>query len=160
MFIWTTRLTRGKMLLGVAAAALICGSILTVTGVFNARGAAASAAVSPKGIKTNEDRVNYLSTYGWEVSPEAVSVEELIIPKEFDATYTQYLDLQSSQGFDLTQYCGKRVKRYSYTITNYPSGETGVIAGLLIYRNTVIGGDILSNALGGFIHGLAMPGGS
>lgn len=158
MFIWTTRLTRGKVLAGVVAAALLCGSVFTVTGMLNARGAAASATVSPKGIKTNEDRIAYLSTYGWEVEPDSASVEELLIPKEFDETYTQYLDLQSSQGFDLTQYGGKRVKRYTYTITNYPTGESGVSVGLLIYHNTVIGGDILSSDLGGFIHGLAMPG--
>ena len=84
-------------------------------------------------------------------------MEELIIPEEFDDTYTQYLALQSGQGFDLTQYSGKRVKRYTYEITNYPTGESGVQAGLLIYKNTVIGGDVLSSQLGGFIHGLEMP---
>ena len=75
----------------------------------------------------------------------------------FADTYTQYLDLQAQQGFDLTKYRGKRVKRYTYAVTNYPTGESGVQAGLLLYRNTVIGGDVLSNALGGFIHGLTMP---
>ena len=79
------------------------------------------------------------------------------MPEEFDETYRQYLDLQSSQGFDLTEYCGKRVKRYTYEITNYPTGETGVQAGLLIYKNTVVGGDVLSPQLGGCIHSLEMP---
>ena len=65
--------------------------------------------------------------------------------------------LQADQGFDLTAYCGKRVKRYAYEITNYPTGEQGVQAGLLIYKNTVIGGDVLSPSLDGFLHGLAMP---
>ena len=100
----------------------------------------------------------YLESFGWTVEPEPLAVEELLIPEEFDETYTQYLELQSSQGFDLTQYCGKRVKRYTYVITNYPTGETGVQAGLLIYKNTVIGGDVLSPQLGGFIHSLEMPG--
>ncbi len=84
-------------------------------------------------------------------------MEELLIPETFDETYTQYLELQSSQGFDLTKYCGKRVKRYAYTITNYPTGETGVQAGLLVYKNTVIGGEVLSSQLDGFIHGLSLP---
>ena len=66
--------------------------------------------------------------------------------------------LQSGQGFDLEKYKGKRVKRYTYEISNYPTGETGVQAGLLIYKNTVVGGEVLSSQLGGFIHGLAMPG--
>jgi len=84
-------------------------------------------------------------------------VEELLIPEEFDETYNDYLKLQADQGFDLTKYRGKRVKRYAYEIKNYPTGETGVQAGLLLYRNTVIGGEILSAQLNGFIHGLALP---
>lgn len=84
-------------------------------------------------------------------------MEELIIPEQFDETYSQYLELQASQGFDLTDYCGKRVKRYTYEITNYPTGESGIQAGLLVYKSTVIGGDVLSAQLGGFIHGLEMP---
>ena len=87
----------------------------------------------------------------------AIAVEELIIPEQFDETYSQYLELQASQGFDLTDYCGKRVKRYTYEITNYPTGESGIQAGLLVYKSTVIGGDVLSAQLGGFIHGLEMP---
>ena len=86
-----------------------------------------------------------------------IAVEELIIPEQFDETYSQYLELQASQGFDLTDYCGKRVKRYTYEITNYPTGESGIQAGLLVYKSTVIGGDVLSAQLGGFIPGLEMP---
>lgn len=157
MFIFTTKLRRGRIFACAVAAVLLCGAVVTAAGLVNARGAAVSTAASPKGVKTNEDRVAYLESYGWTVSGEPVSVEELVIPEEFDETYSQYLELQTGQGFDLTQYCGKRVKRYTYAITNYPTGETGVQAGLLIFKNTVIGGDVLSSQLGGFIHGLQMP---
>ena len=156
MFIFTAKLHRGRMAAVAAAAAAVCG-ILVGTQVLGGAGAAVSASASPKGVKTNEDRVAYLESYGWTVSPEPVAVEELIVPEEFDETYAQYLELQSAQGFDLTQYCGKRVRRYTYEVTNYPTGEAGIQAGLLIYKNTVVGGDVLSAQLGGFIHGLAMP---
>ena len=112
---------------------------------------------APKGVRTNEDRIAYLESYGWSVSSDPIAVEELIIPEQFDETYSQYLELQASQGFDLTDYCGKRVKRYTYGITNYPTGESGIQAGLLVYKSTVIGGDVLSAQLRGFIHGLEMP---
>ena len=43
--------------------------------------------------------------------------------------------------------------RYTYEITNY-DGEDGVVyANILIYRNRVIGGDICSADVTGFIHG-------
>ena len=88
---------------------------------------------------------------------QPLAVEELLIPEQFDETYTEYLDLQKSQGFDLTQYCGKRAKRCTYEITNYPTGEGSVQASILIYKNQVIGGEVLSARLDGFIHGLTMP---
>lgn len=157
MFIITARVRKGPILAVAAAAAVVCGVLLTAAGL-GGQDTAVSGVVSPTGIKTNEDRVAYLESYGWQVSQEPTAVEELLIPETFDESYTQYLDLQTAQGFDLTDYCGKRVKRYTYAINNYPTGETGIQAGLLIYKNTVIGGDVLSPQLGGFIHGLAMPG--
>lgn len=158
MFILTAKLKRERLIAGVAAVAALCAVVAIAVGVISVRGGTVSASADQKGVKTNEDRVAYLESFGWTVQPEPLAVEELLIPEEFDETYTQYLELQSSQGFDLTQYCGKRVKRYTYVITNYPTGETGVQAGLLIYKNTVIGGDVLSPQLGGFIHSLEMPG--
>lgn len=157
MFIVTAKVRRGRIAAVAAAAAVVCGVLVAALGLMQVQGAAVSTSASPRGIKSNEDRVAYLESYGWTVSPQAAAVEELLIPEEFDETYTQYLELQSAQGFDLSQYCGKRVKRYTYEITNYPTGEAGILAGLLIYRNTVIGGDVLSPELGGFIHGLEMP---
>lgn len=160
MFIWTAKLRRGRIIAGAVAAVVLCGAVMLVSGALSARGVDAVSATpaSPKGVKTSEDRVAYLQSYGWQVSQEPISVEELMIPEEFDETYSQYLALQSDQGFDLTKYQGKRVKRYTYEITNYPSGEKGVQVGILIYKNTVVGGEVLSSQLGGFIHGLAMPG--
>lgn len=159
MFIWTAKLRRGRLAAGALAALVLCGAAALAGAALSTRGvdAVSPAPASPKGIKDNEDRVAYLESYGWEVSPDPAAVEELLIPEEFDETYDQYLALQSSQGFDLTKYKGKRVKRYTYEILNYPSGESGVQAGLLIYKNTVVGGEVLSSDLNGFIHGLAFP---
>lgn len=155
MFIFTAKLHRGRIAAVLAAAVVVCGA--AAVSLSDNDAAAVSAAASSRGIRSNEDRIAYLESYGWTVGEEPVSVEELIIPEAFDDTYTQYLELQTSQGFDLTKYRGKRVRRYTYEITNYPTGESGIQAGLLIYKNTVIGGDVLSNQLGGFIHGLERP---
>ena len=99
----------------------------------------------------------YLQAWGWQVSGEPIVTQELLIPEELDESYQDYLALQSAQGFDLEKCAGKRVKRYTYEITNYPTGETGVQANLLIRKNTVVGGEIMSSQPGGFLHGLAMP---
>lgn len=160
MFIFTAKIRKGRIAAVAAAAAVVCVVLLAAAGLSGGRGTAASAAVSPKGVRTNEDRVAYLESCGWAVSAQPIAVEELIIPEAFDETYSQYLALQESQGFDLTDYRGRRVKRYTYEITNYPTGEAGVQANLMLYRNTVIGGEVLSPQMDGFLHGLSMPAGS
>ena len=158
MFIFTARLQRKKVVLSLFGMMVLCLSAVALTGILPLPSIAVSASLpSPKGIKTAEDRVAYLEAYGWLVNPTPLAVEELLVPKEFDKTYQEYLELQSSQGFDLTKYQGKKVKRYAYEILNYPTSETGVQAGLLMYKNTVIGGEVLSSNINGFIHGLAMP---
>ncbi|MFR4757027.1 MAG: DUF4830 domain-containing protein [Evtepia gabavorous] len=81
----------------------------------------------PRGIKTNADRVAFLEGYGWIVSQEPAAVEDIRLPDTFDASYDEYLSLQKSQGFDLSQYAGKTVKRYTYQVSNYPGLQEKVI---------------------------------
>lgn len=158
MFIFTARVTRKRLIAGAAALIIICGAAIAVSSLDSDQSVGAAATASaPKKVSSNEDRIAYLEHFGWQVAPEPLAVEELLIPEEFDETYTEYLKLQESQGFDLTKYCGKRVKRCTYEITNYPTGETGVQGALLIYKKQVIGGEVLSPRLDGFIHGLEMP---
>lgn len=158
MFIFTAKVKRGTITLGLLGVAVVCAAAVLAIGLRPGRSAAVTASLpSPRGVRTAEDRAAYLEGCGWLVDPNPIAVEELLIPEEFDETYQEYLTLQSDQGFDLTKYRGKRVKRYAYAIKNYPTGETGVQAGLLIYKNTVIGGEVLSSRLNGFIHGLMPP---
>lgn len=162
MLIITAKIPRRRLALwGLAAAALCCCALLVNVGAtLGPRNTQASAAVSPKGIKTNEDRLEFLTEYGWQANPEALAVEELLLPSEFDDSFSDYLSLQSAQGFDLAKYAGKRIKRYTYEITNHPSGEGTVHANLLVYKNTVVGGEILSAQPDGFIHGFLIPTGT
>ena len=154
MFIVTARVPK-KQLLAASAAALCC-----VFAVFafalTLRGRAVAASAEVKNVKTNDDRLAYLNSLGWQVSPQPTATEELLIPEDFDESYQGYLKLQADQGFDLTQYRGKRVKRYTYQLTNYPSQDEPVQISLLIYKNRVVGGQIQSSS-GSFLHGLALP---
>ena len=161
MLILTAKLPRHrKLAIGVAVAALACCAalVLTLGGGRQPGRRPPLPSPDPKGVKSQRGPGGLPGqSYGWEVSAEPLATEELLIPEEMDESYDDYLALQSGQGFDLAKYAGKRVKRYTYEITNYPTGETGILANLLIYKNTVIGGEVLSPQLDGFLHGLAMP---
>ena len=100
-----------------------------------------------------EKRVAYLASLGWEADPARESCQKIVIPKSFSAVYTRYNELQKSQGFDLSDYCGMDAELYSYTVSNHPGGQP-VIAQLILFGGEVIGGDIHSVAMGGFMHGI------
>lgn len=108
---------------------------------------------------THEERMAFLSQYGWEINEEPVEVQEVIIPQEFDDTYTAYNEIQKAQGFDLTVYAGMRVKRWTYIVENYLGYENKecIHANILVYDGLVIGGDICSVELDGFMHSFQMP---
>ena len=105
-------------------------------------------------IKTAEDRLEFLRSFGWEVEPTPVEEVEVTIPAEFDKTFQSYNELQKSQGFDLTKYHKKQVTRYTYKVTNYPDYTGDVYASILISRHRVIAADICSADSNGFIRGL------
>ena len=74
-------------------------------------------------------------------------------PKDFDKVFAAYNEIQRKQGLDLSSFKKKSVMRYTYVVTNYPDYAGEVYVNLLIYRNTVIAGDICSADVNGFVHG-------
>lgn len=108
---------------------------------------------------SHSERMAFISQYGWEVDEEPVEVCEVIIPAEFDDTYTKYNEIQKGQGFDLSAYAGMRVKRWTYSVKNYTGYENQncIRVNLLVYEGLVIGGDVCSIELDGFMHGFSMP---
>ncbi len=106
------------------------------------------------GLDTPEERAEYLASLGWEVDLATEEERDVTLPAELDGVLLSYNELQKQQGFDLAPYAGQNCRSYSYAVTNYPNGGTGVIAQLIIHDGEVIAGDIHSSALGGFMHGL------
>lgn len=108
-------------------------------------------------ISSSSDILNYISSLGWEVNEEPDEIKEIVIPYEFNDVYKKYNDIQKSQGYDLSKYAGERVKLWSFTVRNYPGFEDKecIKINILVYEGCVIGGDICSVELDGFMHGLS-----
>jgi len=157
MFVYSVKSSRLKFIILIAAGlALITALVLVTRGD---RPAAGNNAIR-HAASTAQERQAFLAQFGWEVSDDPIEVSEIIIPAEFDATYERYNEIQREQNFDLRDFQGQRVKRWTYEVLNYPGyeGRRGVVqANLLIDRGVVIGGDIVSLELGGFIHGFDPP---
>lgn len=84
-------------------------------------------------------RVSYLRQLGYEVDASA-QIEEVLLPDQWDDPLVNYNNLQRSAGFDLAPYLGKRVKCWTYTVTNLPDKQA--VAHLYTFRDHLIAGDI------------------
>ena len=104
-------------------------------------------------IKTDDDVEKFIGQFGWQVGAEPHESVDVTIPETFDKIFSAYNQIQKQQGLDLSSYKRKKVKRYTYLIENYPDYEGKVYANVLVYRGRVIGGDICSADVEGFIHG-------
>ena len=106
-------------------------------------------------VNTNEERIQFLAQFGWEVESEATEEQQVTIPAEFDSVFVGYNELQRRQGLDLSNYRRMTVTRFTYRVTNFPDYDGIVYATMLIHRGRVIGGDICSAEPGGFVYGFA-----
>lgn len=102
-----------------------------------------------------EELLVFISNFGWEVKPEPDEVREIIIPAEFDDVYEKYNEIQLSQGYDLHDYSGERAKNWTFSVCNYPGfeNEEYIKINILTCNGKVIGGDVCSVKLDGFMHG-------
>ena len=75
---------------------------------------------------TNEERIAYLASLGWEVNDQPIETLSVTLGETLEEPYLSYNDLQLSQGFDLTRYCGQTLSRYTYVVTNYPDASRSV----------------------------------
>ncbi len=102
---------------------------------------------------TDEQRRDYLLSHGWETAEE-YEEKELTVPERWNEVYIQYNEIQINQGFDLSDYKGKTVTLYTYTVTNYDGASEGINADMLVCDGVLIGGDICNtSAENGFLVG-------
>lgn len=154
MFIYSIKFSKIKVV--ICCAAVIVGILAVfVPRAFAEDTAPVSLILQGHKISDNDDRIQYLKSFGWEVQEEPETIEEIIIPEDFNEVFQKYNEIQKLQGFDLEKYKNQRVKRYTYIVTNYPDEPDYVRANIFIFKNKVIAGDICSlKVKGGFLHGL------
>lgn len=152
MFIFTAKFDKNK----VIVAALVLFVIIAAVVILSS-GSKEEVITTSATVKSNTERVDFLKSFGWEVSDDPIEEQSVIIPKTFSDVYSDYNELQTSQGFDLTEYAGLEATRYTYEVLNYPNADSKVVADIIVYRNKVIAGDIQSVSLSGFMTGLKYP---
>jgi hypothetical protein len=133
----------GKMILFIviiAVVALLITRCAVVRGGNNVKVAGAA------------DIAVFLSGFGWEVNAEPVTLKNVQIPAKFNEAYERYNALQKRQGFDLSRHRADIAESYTFRVLNHPAAGD-VFANVLVFRGRIIGGDICSFALDGFMTG-------
>jgi hypothetical protein len=151
MFVLSVK-TSKRQVISIALCVVMLAAVLVTVAVWPSGGAAAET-YSPVSAGTDEQRLSFLKGLGYEVEQPYTEVKEILIPDEFDAVFQKYNEVQQSAGMDLEPYHGKRVKCWTYKVLNYPD-DAQVDAHLYVYKDEIVGGDISSTALDGFMHGL------
>ena len=120
MFVLTAKLNKkkiGAVLLAILLAIVLLVAILSFSG-----------GERPAQIRSSEDAAAYLRSLGWQVAPEPLEVQQIVIPRDFSGVYEHYIQLQRAQGFSLEKYGGMSAVRYTFPVLNYPTGEEGIVA--------------------------------
>ena len=154
MVVMTAKVSKAKL---IAVICILAAIVAIAAVVLSGDGSTEEEAAPAVSVSTNEGRIAWLAEYGWTVDAQPVEAQDITIPKEMDEVLTRYNELQRSQGYDLSRFAGKQVKRYVYTVTNYEGAAEPVYATLLIYKDAVIGGDVTSTGGAGLMHGFARP---
>ena len=161
MFIYTVRANTLKFIGIIGAAVLALGMLIVLIPAYEPATTAAIATATSKyhydKIKSEADVAAFLEQFGWSVESSPMESLTIRIPAQFDKVMNAYNELQKNQGLDLSRYKDKEVTRYTYRVTNYPDYSGTVYANVIVYKNKVIGGDICSSDVTGFINGFAYP---
>lgn len=145
-------ITRRRMALMSLALGLVIGSALLLAGCFGSDKETEVITAA-----TNEERVAYLEALGWQVEPQPIETLDLQLPEKLEGEWDAYAKLQKGQGLPFSEFAGQAVKRYTYTVTNYPEIPQGVQANLYLWGDQIIGGDVIFTGQGGFQTDLAFP---
>lgn len=156
MFIYSLRASTVKLVGVICVALTVLITLIAFIPTYSVSSptyAGTSVQYSYDKVKTAEDVVEFLSQFGWTVEATPKEVKTVTVPAEFDKVFAAYNEMQKEQGLNLAKFKSKDVTRYTFSVTNYPEYTGTVYANVLVYRNRVIGGDICSADVSGFVHG-------
>ena len=100
---------------------------------------------------TNVERITFIKNSGYTPLSNEPQTKTVVIPESFSDVYNNYNNTQRAAGYDLTEFKGCEVTIYTYSIETPVGYEGESVFNMIVYKNRVIGGDVSSNALGGFM---------
>lgn len=98
----------------------------------------------------NNARINFIKSLGISVNEDVFEQKEIIIPQQFNKVYENYNNTQIKAGFNLKNHLGKKAVVYRYVI-NSPEELDNAFVNIIVLDGEIIGGDISSSELNGYM---------
>ena len=133
MFVFSVKTNR-RQLISLLICLLLLIAVVLLSVFLPQKGASAGVMLTDEA-----QRLSYLRRLGYEAQAGA-GVQEVLLPEEPDEALQTYNALQQQAGFDLTPYLGKRLKCWTYTVTNLPEGDA--VVHLYTFRDKPVAGDV------------------
>lgn len=118
--------------------------------VFLISAAAFTVGLSMRPVNNSAAALRYIRSLGWQIDSNPLEISSIMIPETFDDVHINYNKLQLESGFDLTQFSGRVCIRNTFLIKNFEGAEN-VRINIIICDNKVIGGDISTVSIDGFM---------
>lgn len=156
MFLLSLKSLKGKLFLLITTVVAIVIIFAVISNSENAENITPADGPLDFSAATEDERLRFISQLGLTVEENPSEIKEILIPDDFDQTYTNYNEIQKQAGLNLELYKGCTAKKWTYTVTNYPGYEASkcIKINLIVYKDRIIGGDICSVELDGFMKGL------
>ncbi len=152
MFVYSLRASTLRFFSVIALSLAVLLTLVTLVPTYATDGEQAASYDYEK-IRGEDDAERFLAQFGWIVDAAPIEVTEVTMPAEFDKIFSAYNEIQKEQGLDLVKYKRKKLTRYTFEVKNYEGYQGRVLANVLVYRGKVVGGDICSADVEGFVQG-------
>ena len=136
----------------VVAAALVISLMPGVGSSLNVNKLEGMKELSKINVSKVSGRIEFLERLGFSVDKDSVTETSERLPEKMDAVTEKYNALQRMQGLDLSGYCGKKLKGYTYEVVSLPdntkTGGNRYLATVIVYKNKVVGADLCCKETG------------
>ncbi len=144
MFLSVIKMPKGSLALIILAAVVLASSL--IVSLKNNSGKVVAAS-------DNLSVLAYIESFDIDVLKEGLKEDEIKVPATFNDVYNNYNKIQKEQGFDLENYKGKTLKRYTYPMINIED-EGSLFVEVLTFDGIIVAADIYSTNIGGSIRTL------
>ena len=144
MFLTLIKMPKGSFIIITFAAVVLTASLIVS---FKNEGAKVVSAADDLSV------LGYISSFDIEVDKDGLKEDEIKVPASFNEVYKNYNKIQKEQGFDLENYKGKTLKRYTYPVINIED-ETPNFVEVLTFDGIIVAADIYSTSIEGSIRAL------